>query len=653
MAIKNNRDIALLKYLINHEGYVTSETICAKLGISDRTLRDDVSKCRTVFETHGIHITSKHGSGYQVEIRDEKKYYEYIQALLKEESLEQRLLPVYPEDRINYLIKLFLSRDDYIKIDDVADDIFVSRSTLSNDLKEVKERFKFFHLDMESKPAYGTRLMGSEFHRRSCIAQYFFHTQTMDDVFMEKGSMNEEQLQIRDILYQTMHEKNFRLTDIGFQNLIIHISIALLRIRENKLEDDHKNYVQLKQEHEYEIAVYLSDKLEQAFQIQLPEMEVYYITIHLLGKKNMQDNQHFMITQEIEQLLQTIFTLIKTQYQIDLSADLELYTLLAYHFQPMLHRLRYGLTIQNPLLQQIKKENGLAFEVAINAAKVIEDTCACTMDEAEIGYLALHFALAIERIHKQAPHKNIIIVCASGAGSSQILLYKIKQRFQNYLGTLKVSELYELPNIDQREFDFILSTVPINFSCQIPVIQVQYFLDGNDVAKVSEAFRKESETMSFVDAYFKDELFFDQLASRTREEVIHDMCKRIQILKRLPDDFEASVRERENFAVTEFGNAIAMPHPMHPMSEETFVAVGILAKAIRWQTQMVKYVFLLCIKKDSCEALGLLHESLSTLVMDKQAMNQLEKQPTLAQLKDILKQIAQQEKANDIDVLFS
>lgn len=651
--MKNDRSVALLKLLINQSEYVSSDRLCKELNISDRTLRDDILKFKSLFAMHGVEIVSKHAIGYQMHIFDEAKYYAYIHQLLKEEANEQRILPVYPEDRINYLIKLFLTSETYVKIENVADEIFVSRSTLTNDLKEVRERLRYFHLEIEAKPGYGSKLVGDEFHRRSCIAQYFYYTDSVDERFMEHARLNEEQAKIRDLLYETLIEKDFRLTDIGFQNLIIHISIALLRLKEHKHEEvDVQAYEDLKEQYEYEIATHLAKQIEEMFQVQLPPLEIYYITIHLMSKKNMQYQENVMITEEIETLLQEIFLRIQESYGIAFANDFELYTVLALHFQPMLNRLQFGLSIQNPLLEQIKKENGAAFEIAVLAAKVIEERYRGSVEESEIGYMALHFALAMERKHQLQPNKRIIIVCASGVGSSQILLYKIKQRFQNYLKEVKVSELYELQNIDQSKYDLILTTIPIPFQTQIPAIQVQYFLDGKDVANVSDALKQGGENLDFVDTYFHEELFFTDITGKTRDEVLHELCKRTRKYKQLPEEFEASIKERESFAVTEFGNAIALPHPMKPMSEETFVSIAILPKAIRWQKQMVRFVFLLCIKKDESDALGLFHESMSSLVLDASALSQLEKMPTIQNLKQLLKRIAKAEKDNDIDVLF-
>lgn len=650
--MRTNRIIPFVKVLMKQEGYIKSEELCAKLSISPRTLRDDIAKFKEELKEHGMEVLSKQGTGYRLHILEEEKYYAYIAQLLKEEEDAQRLLPVYPEDRINYLIKLFLNANAYIKLDDIADRIYISKSTLQNDMKEVRERLQYFHLDLVSRPGSGMKIIGSEMHKRSCISQYFFHTESMEESFVKRAHMNEQENLIHQLLLETLNETDFRLSDIGFQNLIIHISIALQRNQEGHNED-LQLYADLQEKKEYEIAKRLVTRLEEAFSIHLQEIETYYITIHLMGKKSMQFHREYTITQEIESLLTHVFVQIKEQYGYDFSSDFELYTVLALHFQPMLNRLKYGLMMQNPLLLEIKQENQTAFEVAVLAAKVIQNDLTYEMNEDEIGYLALHFALAMERSRKQQHQKkNIIIVCASGAGSSQILLYKIKQRFGDDLNRVYVSELYKLPQLPQKEYDFILSTVPVPFPTDIPVIEVQYFLNEEDVYHISEAFAKTEEDLSFIDQYFHECLFFTDLKGKTREEILHEMIQRIAIFEELDPQFEALVMEREQFAATEFGNFIAMPHPIRPICKRTFVSVGILKKPIRWQKQLVRYIFLMGIEKDCQEDLNLFHETIAALVTDSQAMALWEKDCTLENLKRILHQLSETQKENDMDDLF-
>lgn len=640
MIEKNNRMIPFLKLLMNHNDYMKSEEICTMLHISARTLRDDITRFQGIFIEQGLHIQSKHATGYKFVIDDEQKFHAFVEDLLKKEEEAQRVLPVYPEDRINYLLRRLLHQKGYCKLEDIADELFISRATIQNDMKEVRERLRFFHLDIESKPAYGVQIIGSEIHRRSCISQYFFHTDTMDSILTKRSDMNDEQILIRELLFETLDTMDFRLSDIGFQNLIIHISIALQRVHEQTSEC-LKSYEELQDTKEYQVAQVLVRTINKHFHITLAPIETYYITIHLLGKKTMQHHREYAITQEIEQLLGTIFKEIAQQYDYDFTSDFELYTVLALHFQPMLHRLRYGLSMQNPLLEDIKKEHHLAFEMSIVTASIIDEQFDCSMREEEMGYLALHYALAIERAQtKKQKKKNIIVVCASGAGSSQILLYKIRQRFQDQIHKALVIEMYKLNTIDQHAYDVILTTVPLQIATSIPVIQVQYFLGGQDIVQIRDVLKYGNRTLH--NSYFTPSLFFVDMDKKTKEEVLQEMVLRAQANIRLPDNFLSSVMERENLSPTEFGNRIAMPHPMKAMCDSTFVVVAVLKRPIKWMKQQVRFVFLMCVQKDSSESLQHFHETLSTLLCDKSLMQEFEKQPDYLTLQAIWTRISSQ-----------
>jgi len=653
MRLNDKRFLKLFKLLSNCKAPMRSEEICEQLDIAPRTLRNDLKKYKSIFLENGVTLISKPGVGYYFEIFDQELYFRFIQENIKKETHDQYLVPVYPEERINYLIKLLLSTDSYIKIEELEEKLFVSRSTLTNDLKEVRERLEYYHLDIENKPNYGMKITGEEFNKRACISKYYFYTDSYDDVILN-AEKNENKEIIKKILYDTITENNFTLTDIGFQNLVIHIMILLMRI--DKITEDEiiePIYKSLEDEKEFRIARLLVDKLENQFNIKFPKKEIYYITIHLLGKKSMQYNSDtLLISQETQDLLNYIFEHIKQNFQLDFLQDFELFRFLALHFQPMMNRLKYGLYIENPLIDKIKNENPLAFEISLYVGSIIKEIKKYDVNINEIGYIALHFALALERFYEKNKSKNVIVVCASGAGSSQILLYKLKQKFKNYINDIIVAKLYELLEIDQSKYDYIISTVPITFKTQIPVINVQYFLNEEDVDLVRNIFSETENEYSFINKYFKDELFFKDLTGTTKEEVLRNMCDAIHKVMDIPSDFYELIIQREEMAATEFGNNIALPHPIKPITNTTFVAIGMLKKPIKWHKQQVKFVFLISTQKDNKESLSLFNESITALVFNKKAMLKLEKKPTLTTLKDIIKEMAMQEKENTIDNIF-
>ena len=231
--MENKRMIETIKILSHADTPMSGPELSRQLGITVRTLRNDLKEYKETLYQHGMEIISKHAIGYKLVIKDEEKYYHYLENMLKKNSEDQMLIPIYPEDRVHYLIRMFLTEEDYIKMEDICERIFVSRSTLSSDLKEVREKLKYFHLNLETKPFYGLKITGSEFHKRLCISQYFYHGTKDDGAYLSQTTSTKQQEEISTILYKIMFNERFKLTDIGFQNLVIHIIIALLRLKED------------------------------------------------------------------------------------------------------------------------------------------------------------------------------------------------------------------------------------------------------------------------------------------------------------------------------------------------------------------------------------------------------------------------------------
>ena len=57
------------------------------------------------------------------------------------------------------------------------------------------------------------------------------------------------------------------------------------------------------------------------------------------------------------------------------------------------------MNIRNPILTEIKKNYPYAFDIALVGGKVIEEAFKIKISESEIGFLALHFQLVLQKIH--------------------------------------------------------------------------------------------------------------------------------------------------------------------------------------------------------------------------------------------------------------
>lgn len=646
----NEKRIKEIVQALKLEKVVSSSTICKNLNITSRTLRTDIKESKKYLLSKGIEIQSFPAVGYKLIIHDSAKFNHYLFNEAQEQSNNYLLVPTYPEDRVDYLVRLFLMSNDYLKSDDIAERMYISKSTLTIDLKSVREKLKYFHLDLVSVPNMGMRVEGSEFHKRSAIANYCFNTDSIDEKILSKTQKTEEQKKISKLLYEILCNENFYLTDAGFEGLVIHIMIAFIRIKKSAMNNEQEVEASICVTREYEIAMLICDKLEQEFSIKLPKIERYYITMHLAGK---QAAQYQLLNDAYQDIIDETLNEINKKLNIDLTFDMDLMTSLSLHLSPLMNRLKYDMIIQNPLLDKIKQANSTAFEMGVIFAYIVEKNYGFKMSDSEIGYVSLHFELAIERYKKRGSKKNVIIICASGLGSSQILQYKIRNKFKDYINYIYVTQLYALKDVDQAEFDFILSTVPVPFKTKIPVIRIQYFFDDTDVQNLTKVLKDSinNRKESFVTTFFRDELIFTDILLTNKKDIIHEMCQRTSKYIKLNSDYENQVLKREDYASTEFGNMVAMPHPMVPVAQPSFVALSILKKPVHWMNKNIKYIFLLSLEQGVSETYTELYESLAALCFDEDALRKIEKEPSVDTICAVFD--ASSQETESLDDLFS
>lgn len=120
----------------------------------------------------------------------------------------------------------------------------------------------------------------------------------------------------------------------------------------------------------------------------------------LLGTKLLSQTKSqvdHVINDEILHLVHFVLEKIEEQLELGIQNDQELILGLSLHLKPAVNRIKFGMNIRNPMLQDIKNNYPLAYEAGIIAGIAVKEYTGIEMDENEIGYLALHFGAAIER----------------------------------------------------------------------------------------------------------------------------------------------------------------------------------------------------------------------------------------------------------------
>lgn len=610
----------VLRYIKNRPG-VFPDRLCEEFNVSDRTIRTYVKKLNTILEP-AAYIQKARGGGYSLVVDDEEAF-----RSIAEGSASPGIgpIPSTPEGRVRYLLRDLLSRADWITLDDLSEILFVSRNAISNDLKQVEDELGRFDLTLERRPHYGIRVTGTEMSRRLCLAN------TALDGLMDDGSGVEGNRATLDTIASCVDgviaDEGFQINSAAYQNLMVHIAIAVRRIREGcyvPMEAEHID--RLRPTREFAVAGCVAKGIEEAFDVKLPEEEVSYIAIHLAGKQSLyagtEGNEGLVISDEVWDVVSEMLECIWDTYHFDFRGDLELRMNLARHIVPLAVRLKYRMRIDNPLLADIKERFPLAYSMGLDSSVILAEYYGNRLSDDEIGYIALAFALALERQKGEAPRKNILVVCASGQGSAKLLEYRYRQEFGALVDRIVTCDVSHIDSIDMSGIDYVFTTVPLNRSLPVPVREVSFFLDDADMRGVREALTEVDITGELA-PFFSRDLFVTHLDVADRREAIAELCDLVSKHRDVPDGFLELVLRREELAQTSFGNQVAMPHSVRAVTDETFVCVGLLKHAVEWNGQAVRAVFLVSVSKAKDKKLDKFYRSISKLLTNKEAIQEL------------------------------
>lgn len=628
------------------------QDVASSLGISVRTLRSYVKLAND--ELEGVaSVGLERGEGYRIAIENRESFMTWLD-YARRDCVH---LPQTPRERVDYLLNDLLSRSSWVTLDDLSEILFCSKSVLSTDLKQVELELSKFDLTLAKRPHYGIRVEGSEFARRLCLASAMLGSdehasQSAESLFDAKDAAlsllldsDDRHAVLKAIskhVDAAVNDHAYHINPVSYQNLLVHIAVALLRVRAGQyipMETGQLNRIFASPE--YLIAQEIADKIGDDLDIDLPQEEVAYLAIHLAGKQTLwaeeDEERPTVISDEAWELVNRIIDRVWHVFHIEFDGDIELRMNLARHLVPLLVRLRYHLAIDNPLLKEIKKRYLLAWSLAVEASEVIAAHIDALVSDAEVGYIALAFALALERKKGAPEKKNLLVVCASGAGSARLLEYRCRCEFGDYINRIDTCDVLSIDSVDFSKIDYVFTTVPLGRALPVPVREVTLFLDDVEAAEVRQ-FLNYGPAGNDLSKVFDPSLFFAHCSFDSKNEILKFLCDRICEQHQVDKGFYDLVLSREKAAATSFGNNVAMPHPLEPVSDDTIIAVALLNHPVKWDDSGTEVcaVFLICYARSGGRELDELFGALAELFMDEAAIASLVNEQTWHCLKQLI-----------------
>jgi Transcriptional antiterminator len=629
VAIKRTNDIIqkILLYIIEHEKTNYRE-LSYHFDLSVQTIANHVAELKKFVMEYHAEIQVKPNTGIRF-WGDAKKVLPHI-SKLHEEGVNSK------EEREEYSYHRLLFSSDYLKIQDLADEMYVSRTTAENTIQKVKQQFQNEGIFLESN-RNGLRIVISEEKRRKIISRLAKNREDIVSLVQHRGKnlnfnekisselfelFNQEVVEkIIDIVQYFIISQKLAITDYEYQSLIIHLIIAIDRIQSARTIEASEIFKDMIMREQTTILV---DILEKEFAIILPDAEREYINIHFVAiernkTQNSRINPDFLTKKQVK--ITDDLKEIINDYVEGFHGDYDLIESLYIHLNSAIKRLQLGLNIYNPYTHDIKKMFPNSLEIAVGLAKQLEAKYKVILNDDEITYIMIHIQSFFER-KKSIAKKNVVVVCSSGFGTSKFLEQKLYLSFQTEINITRVLSLRELEQTTVYE-DFIISTIPL-FNQPVPVIHVKPFLSDFD--------KKEILRKGIMKNAGDNERKFLSLISDSTILIEDRKITRIQVIKKLGNALIENkfanenvieyALERERLSSTSLGN-VAIPHVVPECVLQSTIAIYINKQGIKWGDEIVHIVFFFTLKEDVKKDLADIYEYFMNLIANDMKIRKL------------------------------
>lgn len=471
MIVLNKRQINIIDFLQNSSEWTTIENIAKVFDVSVRTIRNDLDCIKTLLKDCDAKLERKPKVGVKLII----KKGESIDHILK--GYKNKLYS--PEERA-LMIALILMIKENATIEELSEDIAVSKNTLVNDLKLAEAKLKEFDISISKKSYHGTFIEENNDEKLGdAFLKLYSRLSEGQDKEIYKwlykySNINEEY--IKTIIEAVEEEKSIQYTEESLEELEIILLFTLSRVLNNQ-------EIKLDTNDDYENSEFKTFKniIEKVIDKKIHNDKIEYLLKIFKGAKIAKDfnlNKEEKINKITSEVLSELYTMLN----IEVDSDAEFIRQMQLHLEIAIYRVENNLVINNPLLEEIKYKMSFIYGITEEILSKKKDIIGVEFPEAEIAYMAMYFGTIFEKYAKGNFSANVLVVCNGGLATSSLL----KSRMNLMIPEIKIQSICRLKDVDDylnKEIDFIVSTVPLQIE-DYKVIQVNPLLESGDSQKI-------------------------------------------------------------------------------------------------------------------------------------------------------------------------
>lgn len=530
------------------DGKFNLDKLAETFNVNARTIRNDIVQIEDYLKNKNVKAT--------IEVKNKIITINMLKDIKLEDLVEINYHDFYSdrisnEERILLILSDLCWSDGYLTIQDLADKYFVSRGTINSDIVSIKEYCDKNGINFVSARGKGIGIDEDEKNRRKYLASiikefaYLNQKINLDMSIYGQWFDLDEINKIQAIVNEVDEIFNVSLTDVAYEALIVHIALSIERFKAgNNDEELPSEELENIDSLQYKIASTLVEMINEEFNISLGENEIYYIAVHTAAKSGVIVAQEKRGDNFLEYYCLRLINNVGLLLNVDLSNDKHLFNSLFQHLCACEYRNRNNISLDNPLKDELKNNYKDLFEIVKAVIIDVNEPDVIIPSDDEIAYVMLHFCTAIKRDIKQIKPLRVLVVCATGIGTAELLSLGLKENFNfEIVDKLAKHQLKDEKYLN--DVDLIISTVPLK--SRIPSVVVSPILKEKDIIDIKHFINRldlvgkldiKSTKMSKTAVMLKDLL--NKYPSNKDEEILIEKIKTLLLNEKGEENYMLS-----------------------------------------------------------------------------------------------------------------
>lgn len=603
----NPRQKKLIYLLIQNERFLPVSFYSKKLDKSNRTIYSDLNKIQILLTSEKLILEKKPRIGIQLKgtVEAKMQFLERITGIKTESVIES-------QERQLLIAEQLLIDEETVTQQMLAQQFHVSPSSIVTDLDKIIEKYRLTLVSSKQ----GTKIVGSEEEIQNSLFKFCedylnCHEINIEQLFHKKNQelfFNLFPQQLVKVIFQQIKQlrsqNNFYFPEYYTKSLLIRLIIFCFRLSKNKhIEEREFLFDQIKLIDTFLIANELLEKIAKEFNLTYDEEDISYVNRQLVGygvKPNITRKKNY---EKYAEMIQKILKNMSEIMQVDFLIDSQLVERFTNHFIPMIYRLKIGIVITNPLVEEIRNQYAVTFSATWYVLANVEEELKIQFNEEEVALVAMYFQASLE---KSQNGKKILIICPNGMGTSELIFNKIKR----ILPAQDIAEITTLDKLYKKKIDnvdLIISSIKLE-NIDKPIIQVSTLVTQEDIKNITALYSnlfysEESDEIKVFDfPFLKKVIDLDFIYTKkiflNKQTCLNWLINQLEKKKIVTNEFRKEVFDREAIGETSLVTGVAIPHASPQNVLQTKITIVTLARPIIWDQRKVRYILLMCIAQE-------------------------------------------------------